>query len=103
MDPTDPRYAAIANKNFLPIAPSSGWGKPDETERPLIVQVPAQIGTPSGAFNTPAPQGGIILPGFTPPKGPADPGPVSWDAPSKKPGNVVKVGAKIKMGGGESK
>lgn len=96
MDPSDPRFASIANKRFLPIAAESGWGKPDETERPLIVQVPAQV----GSLNTPSPQGGIIIGGgLTPPAVQTNPTPTSWDAPPKKPGNVVKVGAKVKMGG----
>jgi hypothetical protein len=96
MDPSDPRYSSIAGKKFLPINPS-GWNTPEEAERPLVVQVPAQIG---GAFNTPVTPGGIYLPGGAPsaPATPKDPT-SSWDAPPKKsPSNVVKPGAKIKMG-----
>jgi len=100
MDPSDPRLKEISGKSFLPIVGVNGgpptWSTPDETVRPTLIQVPSVL-------NTSFPKEGIILTGFTPPKTAADPGPVSWGVPEKKPQNLVKPGAKIKMGGGDSK
>ncbi len=67
---------------------------PESSQEP-----PAQPQPPQKAFypgNTPVPQGGILLPGAPPPQK-RQPPPDPWAPKEKK--NVVKPGARIRMGG----
>jgi hypothetical protein len=123
MVPDDPRYGKIAGQKFLLIDPagstgSSDWVDPRDLERKPQIQVPVQvISTPEPTSpSEPAPE--PTTSGHAPPHATAlntqvqrgqmlphkkQDAPAKWDGPihpAQPPAQVVKSGAKIKLGGG---